>query len=659
MTFEEYKNNVEQLNKWTAAYDAGFPEVSDKTWDDLYFKIAAYERDTGNFIEESPTKSIYFPVVDSLKKVKHNHPMLSLDKTKSIEDLIHFCKGQNICAMAKMDGLTCSLLYKDGKLVGAETRGNGEVGEDIFHNIAFVKGVPKELPIDMDVFDEVIIDGEIICTYHDFIPFENKYKNPRNFASGSIRLLDSLESAKRHLTFVAWDCIKGLDRCESLYEKLDILEYFGGFVTVPKVMIEDNSKESINNAIHLIKGQSQIYEYPIDGVVFKYDDCEYYESCGQTNHHAKGGIGFKFYDETYPTRLRTISWTMGRTGQLTPVAVFDPVEIDGSVVERASLHNVSVMRELLGPCAYYGQTLEVFKANQIIPQIASSGPHYDYGTVIAHGGVSAHDVLKRCPYCGGEVELRQDGVAEIYYCTNPNCDGKLINKLDHFCGKKGLDIKGLSKATLEKLTDWEWVSNFEDLFTLEKYKSEWIKKSGFGVASVEKILSSIESSRTTELWRIIAAAGIPLIGSTASKALANYYETWDSFREAVDNNVDFSELPDFGSAMNYQIHNYDFSVMDKVVQYLDYAAPAPVTTQGLDGLQFCITGKVTQWKNRDALKEYIESLGGKVTGSVTKKTSYLINNDSTSTTAKNQAAQKLNVPIITEEEFIALCNERS
>lgn len=658
MTHEDYLINIEKLNSWTRLYDEGTPEVSDKEWDDLYFAVAEYERQSGEQNPRSPLKGIHFDVVSKLTKVEHNHPMLSLDKTKEIKDVLNFLRGEPSIAMLKMDGLTCSLRYKDGYLVSAETRGNGLVGEDITHNIHFVKGVPEY--IGDCCWDEVIVDGEIICTYKDFEDFSNTYKNPRNFASGSIRLLDSLESAKRKLTFVAWDCIKGLENeTNYLTAKLDILEEYG-FIIVPNWCCPNSSEEEIPCAIQQLRSVAEELSFPIDGIVFKFNDCKYYQSLGSTAHHFNGGLAYKFYDETYSTILRGIDWTMGRTGQLTPTAIFDPVDIDGTIVERASLHNVSVMRQILGPCAYYGEPLEIYKANQIIPQVYSAGPHYDYGMVIGLGGVSV-DNIEKCPVCGSEVEFRQDGVAEICYCTNPNCEGKLINKLDHFCGKKGMDIKGLSKATLLKLINWEWVQNFYDIYNLNLHRSEWIKKSGFGPASVDKILNAIEDSRHTELWRVIAAAGIPEIGVSASRVLARYYKTWDAFRHAVFMGEDFSHLPDFGMVMNDNIHNYDFEVMDDVASHMIFAeetaAAAQTDRQALDGLQFCITGKVYDWRNRDTLKEYIESLGGKVTGSVTSKTNYLINNDSTSTTSKNLTAQKLNIPILTEKDFTALVSD--
>ena len=653
MNKEYIDNLVEKLNNYTKSYDEGRPLISDMEWDTLYYELVSLEKESGYINPDSPSQKISYKVVSELKKVKHNHPMLSLDKTKDEKDVETFLSEIDSIAMAKMDGLTCSLLYENGRLARAETRGNGIIGEDITHNIIFVKGVPTTIPIK----DETIIDGEVICTYLDFEEFKDNYKNPRNFASGSIRLLDSKESAKRKLTFVAWDCIKGLNY-SVLSEKLIKLKWLG-FIIAPFVSGE---KLPVHKTIETIKNEAQEKGYPIDGIVFKYENCEYYESLGNTEHHFRGGLAFKFYDDAFSTRLKTIEWTMGRKGQLTPVAIFDPVEIDGTIVERASLHNVSVMRYTLGPCAYVGEPLKVIKANQIIPQIIEAGPQFDYGEVIAQGGVSAHDVIKTCPYCNSEVLIKQDGIAEICYCTNPNCNGKLINKLDHFCGKKGMDIKGLSKATLEKLIDWNWVSNFWDIYNLSLHKNEWIKKPGFGVASVNKILDSIENSRHTELWRVIAAAGIPEIGVTASKVLAKHYKTWEAFRHAVFCGEDFSHLSDFGDVMNHYIHSYDFEIMDDVASHMvftDEAAAAPVQKQSLEGLQFCITGKIYKWRNRDSLKEYIESLGGKVTGSVTSKTNYLINNNTTSTTAKNTTAKKLNIPIINEEDFMLMVNDAS
>ena len=647
MTINEYHSAIEKLNAWTQKYDEATPAVSDKEWDDLYFLVQEYEDDHPEDIsKDSPTQKIVYQVVDKLNKIEHNHLMLSLDKTKEIKTIASFVKGHDWIIMAKMDGLTCSLHYLNGRLVSAETRGDGLIGEDITHNAMVIPSIPKII----DCKDELIIDGEIICTYKDFEPFQNEYKNPRNFASGSIRLLDSKECQKRHLTFVAWDIIKG-GKYSYLSNNLRALESHG-FTIVPMFINDPKDGDELEDYINSIKKMSNFLSYPIDGVVFKYDDIKEYNAAGHTDHHFKGGLAYKFYDETYPTRLRYISWTMGRTGVLTPVAVFDPINIEGTTVERASLHNVSIMREILGECAYYGEPLKVCKMNQVIPQIISAGPKYNYGEVIAAGGVSANDVIETCPICHSEVEIRQNGIAEICYCTNPNCPGKLINKLDHFCGKKGLDIKGISKATLEKLIDWGWVSCFKDIYRLQEHKKEWITKEGFGEKSVQNILDSIERSRTNDLWRVIAAAGIPNIGVTAAKQLASYFKTYAKFRSAIEDDFDFTELPDFGEVTAETLLNFDYSEIDDVVFYAISCNPIEEKQNKLENIVFCITGKLYNFKNRTELKNLIESLGGKVTDSISSKTNYLINNDIESTSSKNKKAKELKIPIITEEIFV-------
>ena len=639
------ENLVAELNKATVAYDKGEPIMSDKEWDDLYFELQSLEKKYGQSLENSPTRKIYFEKVSELKKVKHSHPMLSLDKTKDIDVIKSFFGDKDRIAMCKMDGLTCSLTYENGKLISAETRGDGVVGEDITHNALVIPSIPNRIKYS----ERLVIDGEIICTYHDFENFKDEYKNPRNFASGSIRLLDSKECANRKLTFVAWDVIEGMSG-KLLTENLQELNKLG-FNIVP-ITVSDTVEVQIDT----IKDFAKIFGYPIDGVVFKFNDIEYGKSLGATDHHFKNAIAYKFYDEEYETRLITIHWTMGRTGVLTPVAVFEPIEIDGTIVERASLHNYSIMREVLGSCAYVGQKIKVYKANQIIPQI-SDAVKFDYGTVVSHGGVSANDEPECCPICGGGTEIIKsaDGIMNMY-CSNPNCEGKLINRIDHYCSKKGLDIKGLSKATLEKLIDWGWISNIQDIYNLKDIKEEWISKPGFGVKSVNNILSAIEESKKCKLENFISAIGIPLIGRTVSKELVKYINNYDDFKEKIKNNYDFSDIEGFGPAMNKAIHDFDYTSADAIYyNYLtiEQSQKEEIAEGGssLEGMIFVITGKLKSFKNRDELKAVIESKGGKVAGSVSKNTNYLINNDNLSTTAKNKKAQELGIPIITEETF--------
>ena len=647
---------VGYLNDRTVEYDEGRPTISDQEWDTFYFELKDLENHTNYIREDSPTQRVIYKVVNELAKSTHNHKMLSLDKTKDVEEVKTFLGDEEYVAMCKMDGLTCSLTYQNGKLVSAETRGDGFIGEDILHNALVIPSIPKKIPY----YDELVVDGEIICSTEDFKNFSDEYKNPRNFAAGSIRLLDAKECGNRKLQFIAWDVIKGLDFIPTLIGKLAVLQEEYYFTCVPYAVGD------VEKCITNISKAAKHYHYPIDGVVFKFNNIEYGRAQGETTHHFKNAIAYKFYDETYPTRLKYIDWTMGRTGVLTPVAVFDPIDIDGSTVERASLHNYSVMRELLGSCAYVGEPLQVYKANQIIPQInpVEDEFRYDYGYVISHCGVSANDEIEICPICGGGVAIEvSDAGIKNFVCQNPQCEGKLINRLDHFCGKKGLDIKGLSTATLEKLIDWGWLKSYKDLFYLYEHTDEWVKKPGFGSKSVSKICDAIEASKHCELWRFISALGIPLIGSTYSKKLATLEPAWFQIREDIEGKYNFAEHHEgFGPEMTFALLNFDYTEADWLVDNIMdlynslWINPDDKTEtkeqKTLDGISVVITGKLTQFKNRAELQGAIEKAGGKVASSVSSKTNYLINNDNTSTSSKNLAAKKLGIPILTEEEFV-------
>ena len=636
MELSKIKELVEKLNYYTKLYDEGRPEISDKEWDDMYFELQKIERESGIYLEDSPTQRVNFQVVNKLNKVEHNHPMLSLDKTKDINEIQKFVYDNDYIAMAKMDGLTCSLRYMNGKLVSAETRGNGLVGEDILHNALQVKNIPNRINFQ----DELIIDGEIICTYENFKNFESEYKNPRNFASGSIRLLDSKESSMRKLSFVAWDCIKGLNDFTLLGKLCKLLDF--GFTIVPTR--RDIVNYNIEKVIKNIQLDCQKLGYPIDGVVFKYNKCSEYEAAGKTDHHFKGGLAYKFYDEEYETILRDVEWTMGRTGVLTPVALLEPINIDGSEVSRASLHNISIMDEL--GIKYQDTKVMVYKANMIIPQISKALP---YEGEIA----SLINIPAVCPICGEPTIIKGENGVRVLYCSNPNCEGKLINRLDHFFGKKGLDAKGLSKSTFEKLIDWGWIENIKDVFKLKEHKKEWENMQGFGEKSVEKILQAIEDCKSCSFDAIISAAGIPLIGRTVGKDLSKRFGSYSEFREAVENGFDFTSFGGYGWEMHKAISDFDYSELDYIVDnYLQIKENIKEDNElKLKNLIFCVTGKVHIWKNRDSLSAFIESLGGKVTGSVSKNTNYLINNDVNSTSAKNKKAQELNIPILSEEDF--------
>ena len=628
---------IDELNFHTSLYNKGMPSMPDTEWDKMYFKLQELEKKTGIIYPDSPTQSIQYNVVNQLNKVEHNHPMLSLEKTKSISELLDFINEKPFVLMPKMDGLTCSLRYVDGELVGAETRGDGVIGEDILHNAKIIPSIPQKI----GYTNELVVDGEIICDLNTFKQFENEYSNPRNFAAGSIRLLDSEECSRRELTFVAWDVIKGFEEHIALDYHFQSLQSYG-FTVVPFEAISDNYTEKyLEESIDFMKIRAS--NYPIDGMVVKFNNIEYGKSLGKTEHHFNNAIAFKFQDELYDTKLLNIEWTMGRTGILTPVAIVEPIEIEGAIIERASLHNVTVLEDLLQE-PYIGQKIQVYRANAIIPQIAKVKDYkiLDSDIII--------DEPAFCPCCGERVVHKTLNESTNLVCVNPQCSGQLINRLDHFCGKKGLDIKGLSKATLEKLINWGWITSMTDIFKLFEYKSSWIKMPGFGEKSVSNILSAINESRNCNLDKFIAALGIPLIGSVAAKYLAKEFKTWENFISAVEEGYSFYTLPNFGTEMDSAILLFDYTEAKELTKYLlvkEYSQEVFLNT--FEGKTFVITGKLKGFKNRDELKEYIERYGGKVTDSVTSKTFALINNDITSISSKNKKAQELGVLIITEE----------
>ena len=648
---KEIRELINFLNKCTKYYDLGEPIISDKEWDDKYYLLKSLEKKFGIYYPDSPTQSVNYEIVNELVKKEHNHDMLSLDKTKDISDIENFLKGFRSLAMSKMDGLTCSLLYNDGILISAETRGNGKIGEDITHNIKVLKNIPTTIPIK----EELIIDGEVICTYEDFESsgFNLVYKNPRNFAAGSIRLLNSSESKTRNLTFVAWDVIKGFENKSYLSDKLQELKSIG-FTICPYKIITNNK---IDNTIQAIINESKKLSYPIDGIVFKFDDIAYGASLGKTTHHFKNAIAYKFYDETYSTNLLDIEWTMGRTGILTPVAIFNPVEIDGTTISKANLHNISILQKTLGKFPHKNQPIEVYKSNQIIPQIYSADC-IEEQTELYYKKNPKLFIPNLCPECGKKTtRIVQENDSSFLICTNKECEGKLINKLEHFFGKKGLDVKGLSVATLEKLIDWGWVSNIKDLYELEKYKKDWIEKPGFGEKSVNNILNAISVGRECELYQLISAIGIPLVGVNISKELTNHFNSWNSFITAINNNFDFTSIHGFGEEIDKSLKSFDYSeIIELLNKYIIIKSNEKVENDKKVATNkiFVITGTLKYFKNRDELKKFIESIGGKVVNSISNNTSYLINNDLLSNSTKNKKAKELKIPIISEEKFLEI-----
>ena len=631
---------IDELHTLTKAYNQGNPIVSDKEWDEKYFQLQELEKNTGFIYPDSPTQKIDYSIVNNLNKFTHEIPMRSLAKTKSVEEIDNFFGDKEKIAMLKMDGLSLSLTYKNGVLVSAATRGNGEVGEDVTHNAQVIANIPSKIPCDV----ELVVNGEIICPIDVFEKyFAEVYKNARNFAAGSIRLLNSKECDQRKLKFIAWDCVKGLAMPE-FTSRLEFLQTIGFDVVpwMPPIFLNTQF------AIDSLKISANINNLPIDGIVFRFNNIAYGESLGSTAHHPNHSIAFKFMDETVETHLIDIEYEPSRNGVLTPIAIFEPVELEGSVVSRASVHNITVMKELFHGTPWRGQSIETFKSNMIIPQIKSAEYYAD----------SECDFIElptTCPDCGEALRIvKSETGVETLICPNEKCNCRLINQLDHFCGKSGLDIKGLSKATLEKLIDWGWVSNKKDIFYLNQYRTEWIKKPGFGVKSVDKILTAIDSARHTTFANFIVALGIPLVGSSIAKLLEKYEKTYESFREHVKAPFGvFSVIEGIGTEIEYSIKRFDYTEADEIYKELKIGFTESDETKftTFEGQKFAITGKLSI--GRERMSELIEKHGGTITSSVSRKTDYLIANQPEDS-AKYKNAIAYDTKIITENELLKI-----
>ena len=657
---QRIKELVKLLNHYRDEYyNRQNSEISDFEYDQLYDELSELEQETGFVMVISPTQTVGYEVKSELTKVKHNHPMLSLDKTKDVDDIIKFLDDKDGLVMPKMDGLTCSLRYLNGKLVSAETRGDGEIGEDILHCAKTIKNIPLYI----DYKDELIIDGEVIISYDDFekinstLPKDQKYKHPRNLASGSIRQLDSKIAAERNLKFIVWKVVKGCNNstfseCDSnsFFDRLTFAELMGfdvvGSYGLPAFYRDE---QIIEHAIDTIKKWAKDNSYPIDGCVFSYDDIAYGDSLGATGHHLRSQYAYKFYDELYETKLLDIEWTMGKTNILTPTAIFQTVNIDGADVSKASLHNISIIKKLglTNNC-----TVRVYKANQIIPQVNSC----------LQDGDSAIEIPEYCPICKGNTKVVKENESEVLMCTNPNCTGKKIALFEHFVSKKAMNIEGMSEATIEFLINKGWIHTFKDIYHLSNYKEEWQKCNGFGKKSVENILNAIEKSRNIKMENYLCALGIPNVGLSTAKILSNKFNgDYDEFVQAVLTGFDLTSLEGFGDIIKNSILTWIRSsgLDDSLADEMNFVVEEKKQNDGvnLDGKTFCITGSLNHFANRDALIADIETHNGKFVSSISAKCNYLINNDSTSSSSKNKKAQALNIPIITEEEYLQMIKE--
>ena len=646
---ERMKELVSLLNKASRAYYQEAQEImSNYEYDRLYDELKELEDELGITLSNSPTVNVGYEVVSELPKERHESPMLSLDKTKEVEELKNFVGDQKVLMSWKMDGLTVVLTYRDGKLYKAVTRGNGEVGEVITNNAKVFKNVPVQIAYQ----GELILRGEAVIGYKDFEKINQeiedvdaRYKNPRNLCSGSVRQLNNQITAKRNVMFYAFTLVQadGVDFQNSRACQMEWLKS-QGFTTVEYYMV---TRDTVEDEVAKFSSKISENDFPSDGLVLTYDDIAYGRSLGRTAKFPRDSFSFKWQDEIRETVLREIEWSPSRTGLINPVAIFDPVELEGTTVSRASVHNISIMEELeLG----IGDRIEVYKANMIIPQIAEN---------LTRSGVK--DIPCKCPVCQGETKIRQVGNAKALYCMNPECQAKHVKSFALFVSRDALNIEGLSEATLEKFISRGYIHTFADIFHLDQYKEKIQKMEGFGEKSYKKLTESIEKARTTTLPRVIYSLGIAGIGLANAKVICRELK-YDVESLLKVSEEELNEIQGVGEVLAKAFVGYfaDAKHVENFRRLLnELTIPEETVTkqQIFEGVNFVITGSVKHFANRGEVKELIESLGGKVTGSVTSKTNYLINNDVTSTSSKNKKANELGIPIISEETFLELVNQ--
>lgn len=641
---------VRELNKTSKAYyNTGQPIMSDAEFDQKLEELKQWEKETGIILSNSPTHNVGATVLDNIKEVTHKTPMLSLEKCHSVEEIMKFANNHNLVASVKLDGLTVRLTYKDGDLLLAESRGNGTVGSDITEHVKQFSNVPLHINKE----GTYVIDGEALIKLDNFteINKNGEYKNSRNLAAGTLSSLDTSVVKDRKLSWYAWEVVEG-DNNNSFYLKLLNAQILG-FDVVPCCDVSvDNFSElqiCIDNFINIAKE----YNLPQDGVVFKFDDVEYGKSLGNTNHHFRNGIAYKIFNDSVETELVDIEWTMGKTGSLCPTAVFNPIEIEQTIVERASLHNISVMKEIMDN-PWVGQHIGVFKANLIIPQIRWAEQDNDSKKTYIH-------IPDKCPICNHPTKIVKDNDSEVLYCTNENCKGKLLGKLTHAASKNALNIDGLSESTIEKFINLGWLNSIQDIYHLSDHEKEMKSLDGFGKKSVEKLLLSIEKSRSVDLDHFLNSLSIQLLGKSASKMIAESVDCefgiWMK-QMAVGGAEHFKYLPGVGNALINSLNNYfnehcsDIWELSKEFTFTTKEKTI-LSNTSLNGKTFVITGSLHKFENRDKVKKAIEDCGGKVTGSVSKNTSFLVCNEDAGS-SKSKKAHELGVSIITEEELITM-----
>lgn len=643
---ERMKYLTETLNQASRAYYAEDRELmSNLEYDALYEELEKLEQETGIVLADSPTVRVGYEAVEELPKERHERPMLSLGKTKDREELREWLQGNPAVISWKLDGLTIVLTYEAGKLAKAVTRGNGEIGEVVTNNARTFKNIPMSIPF----AGKLVVRGEAVITYSDFERMnaqieeeEARYKNPRNLCSGSVRQLNNEITAGRNVRFFAYTLVSAQDAeiPVSVTGRLRFLEE-QGFETVEYYRV---TEEDILERVAFFEKKVEDYDIPSDGLVLTYEDVAYGESLGRTAKFPRHSIAFKWADELRETTLKEIEWSASRTGLINPVAIFEPVELEGTTVSRASVHNISILRGLkLG----IGDRITVYKANMIIPQIAENLTCSD-----------SLEIPGYCPVCGEPTEIRQVNEVQSLYCTNADCPAKRIKAFTLFVSRDAMNIDGLSEATLEKFVDMGFIQEYSDIYRLERYRDRIVEMEGFGERSYQKLLEGVNASRNTTLPRVIYSLGIANIGSANAKMLCRYFDhDLNKLRHADVETL--SAIEGVGEVIatafvEYMRDEENLRRLDRLMAELQVEIPvAAEGSQTLAGMSFVVTGSLKHFAGRNDLKELIEEKGGKVTGSVTGKTTALINNDVTSTSSKNKKAGELGVPVLSEEEFLA------
>lgn len=643
---ERIKELIELLNKASKAYYQEDSEImSNFEYDKLYDELWALEESTGVVLSNSPTVNVGYEVLSELPKEAHPSPMLSLDKTKSVEDLSAWLLDKKGVLSWKLDGLTVVLTFNNGELVKAVTRGNGEIGEVITPNAKVFANVPRKIPYK----GELVIRGEAVITYKEFDRInakiedaESKYKNPRNLASGSVRQLNSEITAERNVNFFAFNMLSTGDEVidATINSRFDFLADMG-FDVVEHV---DVDKDSIFDAVKDFSEKIKTNDFPSDGLVLCFDDTVYGKSLGRTAKFPRDAIAFKWADDEATTTLKEVFWSPSRTGLINPVAIFETVELEGTSVSRASLHNISIMEELeLG----VGDKITVYKANMIIPQLSDN--------LTRSGNVIIPEV---CPMCGEKTVIHEENGVKTLYCPNKSCGAKSVKLFAHFVTRNAMNIDGLSEATISKFIDMGYLEELVDLFRLDRYEDEIVKLDGFGRKSYDNLIAAVNEARTTTLDRLINGIGILNVGGATAKLLCKYFDyDIEALRHASIEEL--SGIDQIGEVIATGIAEYfadeaNANRLDELLKEVNLVKPETSGEQDLNGKTFVITGSLNHFTNRDELKELIESRGGKVSGSVSAKTSYLINNNIESKSGKNKKAIELNVPIISEDDFLAL-----